>query len=201
MMCRGICKRPPKISTTAGIVCLTPPPLQGLSLEEADLRRLTGVTLMAIRREAGEMVDYPEPGTLMMPGDRLLLVGEPDEITAFENLATGEAPVPTKNLSCQWVAVPPHSPAMGKTLADLDLSHLYGVQVQVIRRDGKFVRFPDGRADLQSGDRLLLCGTSDQLQQMKYWLHTEDTASPFLDLPTPSDAESDETGATLEMQH
>ena len=178
-----------------------PSPLQGLSLEEADLRRLTGVTLMAIRREAGEMVDYPEPGTPMMQGDRLLLIGEPDEITAFENLATGEAPVPTKNLSCQWVEVPPHSPAMGKTLADLDLSHLYGVQVQVIRRDGKFVRFPDGSADLQSGDRLLLCGTSDQLQHMKYWLHTEDAASPFLDLPDPPDAGNDETGATLEMQH
>jgi len=178
-----------------------PSPLQGLSLEEADLRRLTGVTLMAIRREAGEMVDYPEPGTPMMQGDRLLLIGEPDEITAFENLATGEAPVPTKNLSCQWVEVPPHSPAMGKTLADLDLSHLYGVQVQVIRRDGKFVRFPDGSADLQSGDRLLLCGTSDQLQHMKYWLHTEDAASSFLDLPDPPDAGNDETGATLEMQH
>ncbi|MBD1912564.1 MULTISPECIES: cation:proton antiporter [unclassified Leptolyngbya] len=165
-------------------------PLQGLSLEEADLRRITGVTLMAIHREAGEMVDYPEGSTVMQKGDRLLIVGDPDEIHAFENLATGEAPVPTKDLSCQWVRVPMVSPAAGKNLGDLAISSTYGVQIQVIRRDGKFVRFPDGRTDILGGDHLLLCGTSDQLQQICQWLNSTHENLPEV-----------EPSVTLEMQH
>lgn len=171
-------------------------PLLGLSLEESDLRRLTGITVMAIRRESGEMVDYPELVTPLQAGDRLLIVGEPEEIAAFEHLAVGEVPVPTRSLSCQWVSVPSHSPAVDQTLADLDLSHLYGVQVQAIRRDDQFVRFPDGRADVQAGDRLLLCGTSDQLQQMRQWLHT-----PADDPNSTADDTDPASGATLEMHH
>ncbi|HEY9658656.1 MAG TPA: cation:proton antiporter, partial [Allocoleopsis sp.] len=35
-------------------------PLIGMTLEETDLRRLTGVSLMAIRRAKGEEIDYPD---------------------------------------------------------------------------------------------------------------------------------------------
>jgi len=165
-------------------------PLQGLTLEEADLRRITGVTLIAVERESGDMVDYPDGSTPLQAGDRLLIVGDPDEINAFENLATGEVPVPTKALSCQWMVVPPHSPAAGNTLADLNINYLYGVQVQVIRRDGKFVRFPNGQADIQKGDHLLLCGTAEQIQQVGQWL-----SSPAENLANV------EPSQALEMQH
>lgn len=138
-------------------------PLTGMTLEEADLRRLTGVSLMAIRRAEGEEVDYPDSQTALEPGDRLLVVGESDELGAFDELAKGEMPVPTKALSCQWVMLSANSPIVDKTLSDLNLSREYEVEVQAIRREGKFLRFPDGSADLQAGDRLLLCGTVTSL--------------------------------------
>ncbi|WAL61771.1 cation:proton antiporter [Thermocoleostomius sinensis] len=145
-------------------------PLVGMTLEETDLRRLTGVSLMAIRRNQGEEIDYPEPEISLEEGDRLLVVGETDELAAFSELAKGEAAVPTENASCQWLLVPEDSPASGKTLAELHIRRQFGVLVQAIRREGKFIRFPNGSSDLQAGDRLLLCGNFHALAQASRWL-------------------------------
>lgn len=158
-------------------------PLTGMTLEEADLRRLTGVSLMAIRRAEGEELDYPDSQTALEPGDRLLVVGESDELGAFDELAKGEMPVPTKSLSCQWVMLSSNSPIVGKTLSELNLSREYEVQVQAIRREGKFLRFPDGSADLQAGDRLLLCGTVTNLMSVQQVI-TPKMPLPNLQVPT-----------------
>lgn len=157
-------------------------PLMGMTVEEADLRRLLGVSLMAIKREDGEEVDYPDGQTVLQGGDRLLLVGEADELAAFKELAAGEVPVPAKELSCQWLIVPINSPTVGKTLAELDLSRQHGVQVQAIRREGRFIRFPDGTADLAAGDRLLLCGSETSLMQAQQWI-APPTLMPKLQVP------------------
>ncbi|MDX2216638.1 MAG: cation:proton antiporter [Oculatellaceae cyanobacterium bins.114] len=146
-------------------------PLVGMTLEEADLRRLLGVSLMAIQRTDGEEMDYPDAQTILQGGDRLLLVGEAEELAAFNELAKGEAPVPAKEMSCcQWLIVPNNSPVVNKTLADLDLSRQHGVQVQAIRREGKFTRFPNGTAELEAGDRLLLCGSDISLMRAQQWI-------------------------------
>nr|WP_228035536.1 cation:proton antiporter [Oculatella sp. LEGE 06141] len=143
-------------------------PLAGMTLEETDLRRLTGVSLVAIRRLTGEEIDYPDPWMMLSEGDRLLVVGEPDEMAAFTELARGEAAVPVENASCQWLLVPDDSPVVGKTLAELHIRRQFGVLIQAIRREGKFIRFPDGKSDLQAGDRLLLCGNFHALNQARY---------------------------------
>jgi len=39
-----------------------------MTLEEADLRYLTGVSLIAIQRAGGEEVDYPNPQTILLEG-------------------------------------------------------------------------------------------------------------------------------------
>jgi CPA2 family monovalent cation:H+ antiporter-2 len=119
-------------------------PLTGMTLEEANIRRLTGVSLMAIRRAQGEEIDYPDAQVKLQEGDRLLAVGEPDELAAFNELAKGEMAIPGFNGPCQWLLVPEQSPAHGKTLSQLHWRRQYGIQVQAIRREGKFIRFPDG---------------------------------------------------------
>ncbi|NJN56361.1 MAG: sodium:calcium exchanger [Leptolyngbyaceae cyanobacterium SL_5_9] len=63
-------------------------PLNGLTLVEADIRHKTGVTIMAIRR-GKEINRYPDAGTLLLEGDRLLGVGSPEERAAFKNLISG----------------------------------------------------------------------------------------------------------------
>lgn len=160
-------------------------PLIGMTLEETDLRRLTGVSLMAIQRAEGEEVDYPNSKTLLHQGDRLLVVGEADELAAFEELAKGGTAVPTENASCQWLLVPDKSPVAGKTLAEAHLRRQFGVQVQAIRREGKFIRFPNAKSDLQAGDRLLLCGGFYSLTQASTWIAPAPPPEPLLKIAIP----------------
>lgn len=145
-------------------------PLTGMTLEEADLRYMTGVSLMAIRRAQGEEVDYPNAQTILKEGDRLLVVGAFEELAAFDDLAKGQAAVPEENIPCHWVMVPSDSPVVGQIISKMDIRSRCGVQVQAIRRDGKFIRFPDGGMDLQARDQLLLCGGYSALNQLQQWL-------------------------------
>jgi len=141
-------------------------PLVGMTLDEADMRYLTGASLMAIRREGGEEIDYPPAETTLEEGDRLLVVGSNDELAALDEFAKGQAAVPGENSACQWVTISANSPVVGKTLANLDIRNQYGVMVQAIRRDGKFIRFPDPSKDLQLHDQVLLCGNLASLNQL-----------------------------------
>jgi len=145
-------------------------PLVGMTIEETDLRRLTGVSLMAIQRSAGEEIDYPDTQVMLQENDRLLVVGEPDELIAFGELAKGGTAIPSENASCQWLLVPETSLVVGKTLEELHIRRQFGVLIQAIRREGKFIRFPDGQSDLQPGDRLLLCGSFHSIEQASYWI-------------------------------
>jgi monovalent cation:H+ antiporter-2, CPA2 family len=148
-------------------------PLLGMTLEETGSRRLTGISLMAIRRAGGVELDYPDGEVTLEQGDRLLIVGDGPEIVAFDELAKGEAAVPSADASCQWLRMPADSPMTDRrsettgpqTLLDLDLPKHYGVQVQALRRDGKFTRFPEG--PVEEGDLLLLCGPLEALRQVR----------------------------------
>lgn len=154
-------------------------PLVGMTLDEADMRYLTGTSLMAIRREGGEEIDYPPVQTKLEEGDRLLVVGSDDELAALDEFAKGQAAVPGENSACQWVTISADSPVVGKTLADLDIRNQYGVMVQAIRRDGKFIRFPDVSKDLQVRDQVLLCGNLLSLNQFAQLL------APTSEIPLP----------------
>lgn len=165
-------------------------PLVGMTIEETDLRRLTGASLMAIQRVEGEEIDYPDAQTLLKAGDRLLVVGEAGELSAFSELVKGEAAIPGENASCQWLLVPADSPAVGKTLSELHIRRQFGVLVQAIRREGKYIRFPDGKSDVQTGDRLLLCGKFYALTQARLYIAPFEEPS-ILPIPVITTAGSD----------
>ena len=65
-------------------------PLIGMTLEEVNMRYLTGVSLMAICRVDGEEIDYPNSQTTLLLGDRLLVVGSAEELTALIQFAEGK---------------------------------------------------------------------------------------------------------------
>jgi monovalent cation:H+ antiporter-2, CPA2 family len=169
--------------------------LVGMTLEEADLRRLTGVSVMSIRRSDGEGLSYPEPQVILQEGDRLLLIGEPAELEALEELARGERAFPGTDYSCQWLTLPPDSSAVGQTLARLDIRRKFGVQIQAIRRQEAFMRFPTGDVHLQVGDRLLLCGSYAALCKLGHVI------APSLELqaqlPQPATVDVDPLPATI----
>jgi monovalent cation:H+ antiporter-2, CPA2 family len=136
---------------------------------------------LAVRRHSdGEEIDYPDAHLVLGEGDRLLLVGEATELVAFTELAKGAATVPGDNACCQWMQVPDDSPVLDKTLAELHIRRQFGVLIQAIRREGKFIRFPDGKSDLQAGDRLLLCGNFHALNQARLFIAPNDTKETAL---------------------
>ncbi|WP_240039022.1 MULTISPECIES: cation:proton antiporter regulatory subunit [Okeania] len=87
-----------------------------------------------------------------------MLVGEPSELESFDKLAKGEIAVPKESTSCQWLILGESSPYTGKKISQANLRRQYGVEIQAIRREGKFIRWPQGNTKLQVGDRLLICG-------------------------------------------
>lgn len=177
----------------------TASPLIGMTLEEADIRYLTGATLMAIRRTSGIEIDYPDAQTKLELGDRLLLVGESEEISALDELAKGQAIVPVENTACQWIMLSTESPAIGKTLTELDIRNQYNIQVQALRRDGKFIRFPNENMDLQPRDQVLLCGSLNALNQLQPIL-IPNTLTP-LSVPVVKAAESEALQEYLPMDN
>jgi len=66
-------------------------PLVGLSLAQANVRRATGATIMAIERQK-QLHAYPLGDTVLEAGDRLLVVGNPEEHQAFAALIHGSPP-------------------------------------------------------------------------------------------------------------
>lgn len=60
-------------------------PLLGQSLAAANIRRLTGVTIMAIERHK-QLLRYPTGEVVLEAGDRLLVVGNSEEHLAFKKL-------------------------------------------------------------------------------------------------------------------
>ncbi len=133
-------------------------PFIGMSIEQTNLRQFTGVRVIAILRDNGEEIDYPNTQTILQLRDRLLLVGEATDMAIVDQMAKGEVTIPAESISCQWLTVPENSPVIGQTLTEIDLPHRYGVQVQALRRESKFFRWPGRNLELQGGDRLLLCG-------------------------------------------
>jgi monovalent cation:H+ antiporter-2, CPA2 family len=62
----------------------------GCSIASANVRALTGATVVAIRRENGTQIDYPADSTSFQVNDRCLVVGSAEEQAAFEQLTKGE---------------------------------------------------------------------------------------------------------------
>ena len=64
-------------------------PLVGKTIVESNLRSLTGATIIAIERRK-KINRYPLGSTVFEQGDRLLVVGSPEEQAAFNRLFKGE---------------------------------------------------------------------------------------------------------------
>lgn len=62
-------------------------PIVGQTLAETNIRRLTGATVMAVERDR-TMFRYPTGEMRLAIGDRVLIVGNQEELEAFEQLVT-----------------------------------------------------------------------------------------------------------------
>ncbi|MEC4852036.1 MAG: cation:proton antiporter, partial [Jaaginema sp. PMC 1079.18] len=137
-------------------------PLNNLTLAKANVRNLTGVTVMAIQSQNG-MTYYPKGETELHQGDRLLIVGKRSEAAAFQDLMQGKLSL--ENTNVHWITLQPESPLVGITPADLQQQ--YSVIIQALRRQGKLYRPVHDDVVFMVQDSLLLSGERDRIQAIE----------------------------------
>jgi CPA2 family monovalent cation:H+ antiporter-2 len=136
-------------------------PLDGVTLAKANVRNLTGVTVMAIQNREG-MVYYPKGDTILHTGDRLLIVGKRSEAAAFQDLMQGKLDLESANV--RWVLLTPESGLIGITPTELQQQHR--VIIQALRRHGQLYRPIDDDLIFTAQDCLLVSGERDRVEQV-----------------------------------
>jgi len=136
-------------------------PIVGMTLATADIRNLTGVTIMAIQHN-NDVLYYPTPQTMLHSQDCLLAVGEREELAALQALMMGRGTIAGRYH--HWATVTANSPLIGKTMGDLQTE--YYAMVQALRRQGKLKFGIDSAMVLQPEDCILLQGDSDRILEV-----------------------------------
>jgi di/tricarboxylate transporter len=150
--------------------------LAGRSLVDCRLGLALGLSVLAVRRE-GRMILAPRPSFKLREGDRVVAAGRPE---AFETLRGwghfiepgGELPSTGQLVSgpvgLAEMEVASDSALAGQTLREIDFRNRYRTHVVAIAREGAIRRARIHETRLKVGDVLVVLGTSDRLQQLRY---------------------------------
>jgi di/tricarboxylate transporter len=137
-------------------------PLDGRTVEEAELRNLQGVFLAGIDRD-GELIAPISPEFRLRGGDRLSFVGQANRVVDLQSrrgLESAEAPhmskLQTASHRFYQAVVSESSRLVGQTLKEIDFRSRYQAAVVAIHRSGQSVQDKLGQVRLKHGDTLIL---------------------------------------------
>ncbi|BCR05614.1 hypothetical protein DESUT3_26830 [Desulfuromonas versatilis] len=143
----------------------------GRSIADLRVRSEFGCTIVEIDRQ-GYAIIAPESTQAIYPGDRLLLLGRPEQIaaarTGLGQLQEAEGFSNFDQARLERIVVPP-GPHQGGSLADLQIRRQTGVLVVGIERSGERIENPEGGQIIDEGDELLVLGTPEQVRHFKRW--------------------------------
>ncbi len=137
-------------------------PLDGCSVREAGLRKLSGAYLIEVKHQ-GVTLPAVSPDTVLAGGDRLVFVGTAAGLQELRQMAgvdygveQGFAITIGDDRHFVEVVLSRFSPVLGGTLRDADFRARYGAVVVAINRRGRQLLGTPGTVVLQAGDTLLL---------------------------------------------
>jgi voltage-gated potassium channel len=58
-------------------------PVVGKSLEESEIRQRYGLIIVAVKKDSGQMIFNPMASYVIAQGDKLIALGEDDNVTRF----------------------------------------------------------------------------------------------------------------------
>lgn len=146
----------------------------GTSLMNLRLRTLHGCTVVGIDRQ-GFAIATPSAHDRVFPGDRLLLLGTTESISAAiaylsERAEGGDANQMFDELATEDVLVPENCSCTGKPLRELNLVGRFQVQIAAIRRSNAEIAPPGPEDMLLAGDNLLVLGAHRNVRDFQDFL-------------------------------
>lgn len=146
----------------------------GRTIGDLGVRSRFGTTIAEINRQ-GHVITAPSPLEKLYPGDRLLLLGDHEQIRrAIEEL---DRRIPATEQEYQEALLETvevtGGPRVGSTLAELRIPVTTRVLLVGIDRDHHRITNPSGSERILAGDRLLVLGTPRRLRRFRAWLAGE----------------------------
>ncbi|MBE0596808.1 MAG: cation:proton antiporter, partial [Desulfuromonadales bacterium] len=144
----------------------------GHSIADLRVRSQFGCTIVEIDRH-GHAIIAPEPTEAIYAGDRLLLLGTPEQIAAARSglsQVKGVDEIADFDQARLERVTVPVGPRTGGSISELQIQRQTGVLVVGIDRAGKRVVNPAGDELLNEGDELLILGPPEQVRRFRRWL-------------------------------
>lgn len=145
-----------------------------ISISELASENGEDVQIVALVR--GERrIAAPRSNERILPGDTLIVEASAEDIQAFVErtgyqLAEGKHPseesLSSDNIEVEEAVVTARSPVIGKTVKNIRLRSVYGVNLLAIARQGQSVRRRLDSTGLRQGDVLLLQGSEGALSEV-----------------------------------
>lgn len=164
--------------------------LAGQTLTESRFRETYGLSVLAIEREEGRVIQAPSPDTVIQPDDVLLLSGEPENVDPkeLERLPARrwrERDLESRSVTVVEAVLAPRSTLIGRTLRESLFRERYGMSVIALWRAGRPIRTGLTDLPLELGDGLLLQGPRDRLPVIRAEADLIVLEKPT-ELPSPS---------------
>src|SRR5690606_37224755 len=146
----------------------------GRTIRDIALRSRYGCSILEVERQ-GMVINNPRAEFLLFPEDRLLLFGTEAQLKAAREFL-GREGTSLRDESdfddsiLDTLEVPADSPRTGKSLIELRLFNVTGVQLMGIERAGVRTLNPPASQTLEAGDLLLALGSHRELRDFRAWL-------------------------------
>jgi CPA2 family monovalent cation:H+ antiporter-2 len=152
----------------------------GRTLAELSIPARFGCSVVEVERN-GQVVAALGAGAALFPGDKLLLLGKPDQVAAAREFLSAEHPRASGAEALDGTVLDTLNVARakaGRTLADLQIATRTGVRVVGIHRGERRILNPAGGQVLEEGDALLLLGTLARIRAFRRWFSAPEPAPP-----------------------
>lgn len=136
----------------------------GKTIGETNLRSATGASVVLVER--GDRRDVtPSPDSVLLPSDRLTLIGNPEQLSSARAVLTRPTPAGTHapELRLGRLYVAQGSPLDGVRLADAALPSRSGLQVVAILREAHTIANPGASETFRAGDIVIVLGLQEQI--------------------------------------
>lgn len=142
----------------------------GKTIGRVDLRALTGVSIVAVDRDSRSFFDL-HPGFLLFPGDRLVLLGENEDLEKarihLQQSETDAEATEDVHFAIETIEITPGSDFAGRQINELNIREKFNLNVLGILRGQLRIMPPGAEETILPGDQLLVLGERGDLLALK----------------------------------